>query len=175
MKDLKYPIGFFHGPEKIEPVHLESWLHELSAAPSRLKAAVLDLSDSQLDTPYREGGWSVRQVVHHVADSHMNAYIRIKLGLTEENPVIRTYEEKEWAELADSKHGEIDVSLVLLESLHKRLILLAATLSESDFNRTFFHPENKTSATLAETFGVYAWHGNHHIAHIESLRERMGW
>ncbi|MFY0760384.1 YfiT family bacillithiol transferase [Metabacillus dongyingensis] len=175
MQDLKYPIGLFYAPEKIETIHLKDWLDELAAAPSRLKTAVLDLSDSQLDTPYREGGWSVRQVVHHLADSHMNAYIRIKLALTEENPVIRPYEEKAWAELSDSKHGEIEVSLVLLEHLHKRLVMLASSLSEADLNRTFYHPANKTSATLAETLGVYAWHGNHHIAHIVSLRKRMGW
>lgn len=174
MDDLQYPIGLFQAPENIERNHLELWLEELSAAPARLREAISGLTNSQLDTPYRPGGWTVRQVVHHLADSHMNAYIRIKLALTEENPVIRPYDEKGWADLHDSSE-DIEVSMKLLESLHQRFVYLAASLSESDLNRTFYHPANQTSQTLKETLGMYAWHGNHHIAHISGLRKRMGW
>ncbi|WP_191566146.1 YfiT family bacillithiol transferase [Metabacillus idriensis] len=175
MDDLRYPIGLFQAPEKIERHHLEVWLEELSAAPVRLRDAISGLTGSQLDTPYRPDGWTVQQVVHHIPDSHMNAYIRFKLALTEENPVIRPYDEKGWAELHDSKYGNVEVSMKLLVSLHQRFVNLAASLSESDLNRTFYHPANQTSQTLKETIGMYAWHGNHHIAHIAGLRKRNGW
>jgi len=150
------------------------WIDEIAAAPAQLRAAVVGLTDDQLDTPYRPGGWTVRQVVHHVPESHMNAYVRIKLALTEDQPTIKPYDEALWAELPDVGDTPIEVSLELLDSLHDRWVRLLRLLSEQQWTRTFRHPEMGLM-TVEKTLALYAWHGKHHVAHITSLRERNGW
>jgi hypothetical protein len=171
--DLRYPIGKFKRadaqPEK-RPQHIE----QIEAAPGSLRAAVAGLAGEQLDTPYRPGGWTVRQVVHHLPDSHMNAYVRMKLALTEEEPTIKTYEEARWAELGDSRTTPIETSLALFESLQERWVHLLRSLAPADFSRRFRHPE-LGALSLEEVVAMYAWHGRHHVAHITSLRERNGW
>jgi len=140
-----------------------------------LRAAVTELTPAQLDTPYRDGGWTVRQVVHHVPDSHLNAYTRMKLALTEDEPVIKPYDEARWAELADVPATPIETSLTLLECLHRRWVLLLRSLGPKELSRRFRHPEHNRSIDLDEMLALYAWHGRHHVAHITSLRSRMGW
>jgi uncharacterized damage-inducible protein DinB len=149
-------------------------MEAIAGLPARMRRAVAGLTDQQLNTPYREGGWTVRQVVHHVPDSHLNAYIRFKLAVTEQNPTIKPYDETAWAQLKDSELTPIEVSLALLESLHARWTVLLRSLSESDFQRKFVHPESGPH-DLDWLLGLYAWHGNHHVAHITGLRERMEW
>jgi len=167
---LRYPIGRFNAAaagtcdEQIETVR---------RLPERLREAVSGLSEAQLDTPYREGGWTVRQLVHHVADSHANAYIRFKLALTENNPAINAYDEAEWARLPDSRMP-VDVSLAFTTAIHARLVNLLETMSDADYEKSFRHPERGT-VTLANNLALYAWHSLHHTAHITRLRERMGW
>ena len=171
--DLRYPVGRYTPGQEITRQRRDEWLAQVAEAPARLRAAVADLGDAQLDTPYRDGGWTVRQVVHHVPDSHMNAYTRMKLGLTEDSPVIRTYDESEWARLPDAQLP-IEVSLVLLEKLHERWVQLLRALEEPQWKRTFRHPE-LGAMTLEDALGMYAWHGRHHVAHVTRLRERQGW
>ena len=149
-------------------------IQEIADTPANLRASVAGLSAEQLDTPYRPGGWTVRQVVHHVPDSHMNSYVRFRLALTEDEPTIKPYDESRWAELADSRTARIETSLALLESLHERWVLLLRSLSPADFRRQFRHPELGV-VSLEKNLALYAWHGRHHVAHITSLRERMGW
>jgi len=149
-------------------------ISEIAEAPANLRAAVEGLTPEQLDTSYRSGGWTVRQVVHHVPDSHLNSYCRFKLALTEDEPTIRAYQEDRWAELEEARTAPVEVSLALLESLHRRWVLMLKSLAPADFQRTFRHPEIGV-VTLAQTACLYAWHGRHHVAHITSLRERMGW
>ena len=173
--DLRYPIGAFRFDGHASTGRREQWIEEIAAAPARLRAAVAGLTAAQLDTPYREGGWTVRQVVHHLPDSHLNAYTRIKLALTEEEPTIKPYEEARWAELPDARGGEIEPSLNLLESLHQRWLMLLRQLKTPDFDRRFRHPEHGRIFKLSETLALYAWHGRHHVAHIIALRQRMGW
>ena len=174
MTDLRFPIGRFNINEDIAEDQRLRLIEEIAEAPARLKAVVSELSAEQLDTPYRPGGWTARQVVHHLADSHLNSYIRFKLALTEEEPAIKTYHEDKWAELYDARTAPIDLSLALLESLHERWVLLLKSLTPSDWVRTFRHPDLGTVA-LDKSAGLYAWHGKHHVAHIASLRERNGW
>ncbi len=174
MTDPRYPIGPFRFEgNATETVH-HLWIEQIAAAPALLRKAVTRLSETQLNTPYREGGWTVRQVVHHVPDSHLNAYTRFKLTLTEEDPTIKPYNETLWAELTDTQKTPIDISLNLLDSLHVRWVNLLRSLKEKDFSRTLRHPENGIM-TLERLLALYAWHGRHHTAHITSLRERMGW
>ncbi|PEB51768.1 metal-dependent hydrolase [Bacillus pseudomycoides] len=173
MKDLRYPIGQFTYEENITEEMIDKWIQEIEDLPHELTKAIKDLDKHQLDTPYRTGGWTVRQVVHHVVDSHMNSYIRFKLALTENNPTIKPYREEKWAELPDSRLP-VDVSLVLLESLHKRWVNLLYSLEAADLEKTFNHPESGETK-LAVAIGLYAWHGRHHTAHITSLRKRLGW
>jgi hypothetical protein len=149
-------------------------MDEIEQAPARLRAVVAGLSDAQLDTPYRPVGWTVRQVVHHVPDSHLNSYVRFRLALTEKEPTIKPYDESRWAELTDARTAPIEISLALLESLHARWTLLLHSLKPEDFSREFRHPELGT-VSLDKNLALYAWHGRHHVAHIASLRERMGW
>lgn len=175
MSDPRYPIGPFSVEGEITPARREGWITELADAPAQLRAAVQGLSEAQFATPYREGGWTVRQVVHHVPDSHLNAYVRFKLALTEDNPTIRPYEEARWAELPDSAATQIGVSLVLLEALHRRWVVLLRAMQEPEWSRTFFHPEHNKSFRLDRILAMYAWHGRHHVAHITTFRERMGW
>ncbi|HET9406548.1 MAG TPA: bacillithiol transferase BstA [Candidatus Sulfotelmatobacter sp.] len=174
MSDLQYPIGKFEYAGPPSESQRQQFLQEIAYTPSKLRAAVAGLSEQQLGTPYRPGGWTVRQVVHHVPDSHMNSYMRFKLALTEENPTIKPYFEGRWAELADTKSTPIEVSLTLLESLHDRWVRLLRSLSEAHWKRTFRHPE-LGPMTLEKTLALYAWHGKHHVAHVTSLRERNGW
>jgi hypothetical protein len=147
----------------------------IAAAPAALRAAVAGLSEAQLDTPYRPGGWTVRQVVHHVPDSHLNAYVRIRLALTEDTPTIKPYEEARWAELPDARTLPIDTSLALLEGLHARWVALLGVLGAADGARQFHHPEHGRLITVDELIAMYAWHGEHHVAHVTSLRARNGW
>jgi DinB family protein len=174
MRDPRYPIGKFNGLAPANLAERERCLQDIAEMPAKLKAAIHGLSDQQLDTPYRDGGWTVRQVVHHVPDSHLNSYVRFKLALTESEPTIKPYREDRWAELADSKLTPPEVSLNLLESLHKRWVLLLQSLPPGDWNKTFRHPELGVM-TLDKTVALYAWHGKHHVAHVTGLRERMGW
>ncbi|MEM8523812.1 MAG: YfiT family bacillithiol transferase [Bacteroidota bacterium] len=173
--DLRYPIGKYQVPSPFTPTQIYNWINELGNFPPRLRAAVQHLSDGQLDTPYRPEGWTVRQVIHHIPDSHMNAYIRFRLALTEDNPAIRPYFEDRWGELADSKSAPIEPALLLLEGLHKKWTALLQHCTLNDFDRTFFHPESQSSSSLAFNIGNYVWHGNHHLAQITSLQERMKW
>lgn len=174
IEKLKYPIGHFSTPETITNEHRESWVGNISALPEKIGKATRDLTDEQLDTPYRPGGWTVRQLVHHVADSHMNAYVRFRLSLTEDNPTIKPYDEKAWAELPDS-HLPIGPSLKILEGLHERWVFFLKKMSAEDLGRTFFHPGSNAKFNLDETIGTYAHHGEHHLAHIVNLRKRRGW
>jgi uncharacterized damage-inducible protein DinB len=171
--DLRYPIGKFQRPEDVSLSDRELYIDQIAAAPAELRAAVAGMTETQLDTPYRPDGWTVRQLVHHVPDSHLNSYVRFKLALTETEPVIKPYDEARWAELADSSLP-IEVSLTLLDAVHQRWVYLLRTMSDDDFARTFVHPANG-KMRLDQNLALYAWHGRHHTAHITSLRERMGW
>jgi len=173
MDDLRYPIGRFNPPASDMPGIRSAHIETLRLLPERLRAAVAGLSDAQLDTPYREGGWTVRQVVHHMADSHANGYTRFKLALTEDWPMIKPYDQAAWAKLADYKLP-IEGSLALIEALHARWVALLESLADSDFRRGFIHPEDG-HANLAKALAIYDWHSRHHTAHITSLRTRMGW
>lgn len=175
MTDPSYPIGKFQRRDSLEPGERRAMIDQIAATPLHLREAVRGLSESQLDTPYREGGWTVRQVVHHVPESHLNAYCRLKLALTEETPVIRPYDEAAWARTAEVAVTPVETSLTMLEALHVRWTLLLRALGEEDFKRTFRHPEHPGTPTLDWLVAMYAWHGRHHVAHITSLRERMGW
>lgn len=173
MENQKYPVGRFQRDAEVLHATRAALIDSIAATPQRLREAVMGLNDQQLDTPYREGGWTVRQVVHHLPDSHLNAYVRFRLALTEEKPTIRPYDEAAWAKLPDAA-APIDVSLDLLEILHRRWLILLRTLSEADYTRMLVHPENG-DMTVGMLLRMYEWHGRHHIAHITQLRERMGW
>lgn len=172
--DPRYPIGKFEMPTKVTPARRQKAIEAIAATPARLRAAAKGLTDAQLDTPYRQGGWTVRQVVHHVPDSHMNAYIRLRLALTEDQPTIKPYQEARWAELSDAKSGPIEVSQRLLESLHDRWDRLWRSLKSEDFARKFIHPEEGMRSVDWMLF-LYEWHGKHHTAHITTLRQQKGW
>ena len=174
MTDLRYPIGKFHFDGPLAEEQKQTALDDIAGTPAKLRAAVNGLSEAQLDTPYRPGGWTVRQVVHHVPDSHLNSYVRFKLALTEDEPTIKPYAEDRWAELADSKSTPIAVSLTLLDSLHERWVGLLRSLTPEEWKRTFRHPE-MGAITLEKTLALYAWHGRHHVAHVTELRKRMSW
>jgi hypothetical protein len=164
--ELRYPIGRFEHAGEITPEQRAQWIEEIATLPSRLRAAVAGFTETQWETPYRPGGWTVRQVVHHLPDSHMQAYVRFKLALTEEHPTIRPYLEAGWAELPD-RATPPEVSLTLLDALHQRWTVLLRAMTPRDFQRTLFHPERDRSFTLDEMLGLYAWHGRHHLAHVE--------
>jgi len=174
MSDPRYPIGKFSFAGPLSEEQKARFLDDIEQTPTRLRTAVKGLSEQQLDTPYRDGGWTVRQVVHHVPDSHLNSYIRFKLALTEEEPTIRPYMEDRWAELPEAKTAPIELSLSLLEDLHKRWILMLRAIQPTEWKRTFRHPEIG-AMTLEKNLALYAWHGRHHVAHVTSLREKMGW
>jgi hypothetical protein len=171
--DTRYPIGKFQFNGEITNSVTKGWINEIEDLPGLLRVVVRDLDNEQLDTSYRSGGWTVRQVVHHLADSHMNAYVRFKLALTEENPLIKPYEEGKWAELPDYKLP-IDISLSLLEALHIRWVNLLRSLSPADMEKTFMHPDSG-EVSVGKNIGIYAWHGRHHLAHITSLGSCKGW
>jgi uncharacterized damage-inducible protein DinB len=170
----RYPIGEFEAPDQITDELLQSWISDIAALPGQLRAAVEGLNEEQLNTPYRDGGWTVRQVVHHVADSHINSYVRFKLALTEDGPIIKPYDEGQWAELSDARQLPVEVSLSLLDSLHERWTTLLHSFGHEQFIRSFIHPESGV-VSLETATGLYSWHGRHHTAHITSLAKRMGW
>ena len=174
--DPRYPIGKFQwsGGEATAKERAER-IAQIAACPAGMRAAVQGLDDAKLDTPYRDGGWTVRQVVHHVPDSHMNAYTRFKLALTEDVPTIKPYDEAKWAELEDGKSKLVEHSLTLLDALHARWVFLLERLNPADFARTVIHPEHDAPMSLDALLSMYSWHGKHHVAHITSLRERNGW
>ena len=174
MPDLHYPIGKFQAPAEVNAALRRRFIDEIAETPARMRAAVAGLSAEQLETRYRPGGWTVRQVVHHVPDSHMNAYTRFKLALTEDAPTIKPYDEARWAELEDGRGAPIELSLGLLEALHARWVMVLRSVAERDFARPFTHPEIGR-VNLDWLVAQYAWHGRHHVAHITSLVERMGW
>ena len=174
MSDPRFPIGKFSFPGSVTEADRAAFINDIEQAPAKLRAAVAGLSPQQLDTPYRDGGWTVRQVAHHVPDSHMNAYVRYKLALTEDVPTIKPYEEARWANLADTKSTPIEVSLVLLENLHDRWVRLLRSLGPEDWKREFRHPEMGV-VTLERNLALYSWHGKHHVAHVTELRKKMGW
>jgi hypothetical protein len=175
MEDLRFPIGKFDRSKGANtPEERKKLIDTIAEVPEQLKHALTGLNGKQLDTPYREGGWTVRQVTHHLADSHINAYVRYKLALTEDNPTIKPYREAAWAELADSRVTPIDVSLALVENLHARWVVLLRSLKSEDWNRNLTHPESGVMS-LDTMLGLYAWHGAHHLAHITELRKRNKW
>ncbi len=173
---LRYPIGPFQSPEHITAQDRVLFLRELSECPGRMREVVSGLTDAQLDTPYRPGGWTIRQVVHHVPDSHMNCYVRFKLSLTEDQPLVKPYDEGKWAQLPDSISGPPDISLRLLEALHERWVLLLQSMTDAQFARIYRHPEYlEGSMRLDTALAMYVWHCRHHVAHVRGLRERMNW
>lgn len=173
--ELQYPIGKYVIPDPITDQDIKKWIVVLEELPEKLERLVLPLTKEQLETPYRPGGWTVRQVVHHVADSHHHSYVRFKWALTEENPLIKAYFEKEWAMLFDTRTAPIQLSLDHLKAVHAKLVFLLKGLSPKQLQRTFVHPEGNTVTTLAENIGRYAWHGSHHFAHVQRLIAREGW
>ncbi|MCL6265228.1 YfiT family bacillithiol transferase [Flagellimonas myxillae] len=172
---LRYPIGTFQAPEHITEDHVNGWITVLEQLPKRLEALVSPLSHEQLETPYRPEGWTVRQLVHHISDSHHHSYIRFKWALTEDNPVIKPYFEKEWSKLFDAKSAPIEMSLDHLRVVHAKLVYLLKGLTKEQLQRTFTHPDGNEVVTLEENIGRYAWHGSHHYAHIENLIKRESW
>jgi hypothetical protein len=174
METLKYPIGKYV-EQPFSQKQLEEWLLDIEILPKALEYAITNLDAAQLEMPYRPDGWNSRQVVHHVADSHMNAFIRIKLGLTEDNPTIKPYDEQAWANLSDVKNIPINVSITLLYAVHARMLEVLKNIKTEEWNRTVVHPEHGKQMTLWYLLGMYAWHGKHHTAHINQLREREGW
>jgi uncharacterized damage-inducible protein DinB len=174
MPDARYPIGKFSFEGPLSDHEKAQFLDDIAQTPARLTNAVKGLSEQQLDTPYRDGGWTVRQLVHHVPDSHLNSYIRFKLALTEDEPTIRPYMEDLWAELPEAKTAPVELSLSLLEDLHKRWMLMLRAIQPAEWKRSFRHPEIGVM-TLEKNLALYAWHGRHHVAHVTALRERMGW
>ncbi|MEW4925236.1 YfiT family bacillithiol transferase [Algibacter sp. 2305UL17-15] len=175
LEKLKYPIGQFECPSNISEQIIESWISILEHFPNRLENLVKDLSDKQLDTVYRPDGWTIRQVVHHIADSHHHSYSRFKWTLTEDKPVIKAYYEDRWAELMDTRTAPIGMSLSYIKALHEKLVYILKRLSEEDLNKCFVHPETNNEVKLNYNIGNYAWHSNHHYAHIENLLKRNDW
>jgi len=174
LEHFKYPIGRVNIPDIITDKDIQKWISLLDSFPRKMRLITKNLSEEQLDTPYREGGWTIRQVVHHVVDSHYNSYIRFKWTLTEDRPVIKAYFEERWAELDDYK-APIELSLKALESLHDKWVYLLKGLSKDELKRVFIHPETNEEVTLEKNIGIYAWHSKHHYAHIENLLRRKGW
>ena len=172
--DPRFPIGKYE-PQPFSAKQKADWINDIKFLPAGIENAITNLDAAQIETPYRDGGWTVKQLIHHVADSHMNAYIRFKLGLTEENPTIRPYDQELWSKMVDSENIPVNVSVTLLHALHRRWHEILLNIKDEDFNRTVYHPEYKKEMTLWYLLGMYAWHSRHHTAHITSLRERMKW
>jgi uncharacterized damage-inducible protein DinB len=173
--DLRFPIGRFTRPTALTPAERKAAIDAIAKAPGAMRKAVAGLTDAQLDTPYRPDGWTVRQVVHHMPDSHLNAYVRFKLGLTEDTPTVKPYDEAKWAELDDSKSKLVEDSLKLLDALHARWVFLLRRMQPADFARKVNHPEWDAPLSLDALLALYAWHGKHHVAHVTALKKRMGW
>ncbi len=175
-EDARYPIGKFIAPVVSAPEHRQGWIREIAECPMRLREAVAGFTRVQLDTPYREGGWTIRQVVHHIPDSHVNAYIRMKLALTEEEPLIKPYDEAKWAQLPDAVTAPPEVSLLLLEGLHGRWVILLEAMTEADYGKVCWHPEYPDGPLRMDVvLAMYAWHSRHHVGHIRALRARRRW
>jgi len=172
---LKFPIGEFEAPLKMSALDIKHGIRIIQQLPEQLKEAVIGLSETQLDTPYRPGGWTIRQVIHHLPDSHLNSYIRFKWTLTEASPIIKVYQEADWANLSDYEITPIEVSLNLLKSLHQRWVIVLNSLEQEDFGKVFIHPETNEENRLDSTIANYAWHSQHHLAHIVNLKKRMNW
>ena len=172
LDELRYPIGKYVKPTNFSDSDVQIYIERIENLPGRLRESVAGLNDQQLDTPYRDGGWTIRQVVHHVADSHMNAYCRFKLGMTEDLPSIRPYDENLWAKTEDGLHGKPELSLALLENLHTRWVYFLRSLNSTDWQRKIYHPGAKIEYTLFQLLAMYAWHGDHHLGHIMSLLKR---
>ncbi len=175
MEDLKYPIGQVHIPENISERDIENWICTIEEFPSKLENLVQNLSEEQLNTPYRNDGWTVRQTVHHCGDSHLNSYIRFKWTLTEDKPTIKAYFEDRWADLFDTKDAPIDLALNFIKALHAKWTYLLKGLSDEDLNKEFIHPESGDTVSLKKNIAIYAWHCKHHFAHIENLLIRNNW
>jgi len=177
--DLSYPIGKENEQKEFEIEFNEplktALINDIKNLPSFLEFSIQDLDASQLETPYRPGGWTVHQLVHHIADSHINAYTRFKLGLTEDNPIVKPYNQEAWADLSDTKNLPVNVSVTLLHALHARWVQILEDITESQWQRTVYHPERKIKITLWELLKSYAWHSRHHVAHINNFRKRMNW
>lgn len=174
LERLRYPIGRFEPREGLSPDERAALVDDIAALPADLRRAVSGLSDEQLDTPYRPGGWTVRQVVHHLPDSHLNGYVRLKLAVTESEPTVKLYDEAAWAELADARGADVEDSLLLLEALHRRWVRFLRSLGEEAFGRVFVHPE-EGRVTVDLGVQLYGWHGRHHLAHVTRLCDRSGW
>ncbi|WP_339727255.1 YfiT family bacillithiol transferase [Maribacter stanieri] len=175
LEKLKYPIGHFECPKDISKDDIEIWIKVLETLPERLSNLVNNFSEDQLNTPYRKDGWTVRQVIHHMADSHHHSYTRFKWALTENRPLIKVYEEKKWSELIDARTAPISLSLSYLTALHAKLVYLLTRLSAEDLKVSYIHPDGNVNVSVAENIGKYAWHSNHHFAHIENLALRQNW
>jgi len=171
--DLRYPIGKFQSQASYSEADRAALIQDIAELPAKLRCALSGLGEKQLDTPYREGGWTLRQVVHHLADSHMNSYVRFRMALTENAPTIKPYDERAWAELTDAKHEPVEVSLKLLEGMHERWVVLLRSFKPEDWKRTFVHPE-RGQVDLATTLAMYSWHSKHHVAHVLSVRNAKG-
>ncbi len=175
LEELRYPIGTFNCPEEISASLIAEWIGVLETFPERLETLVKNLANHQLETPYRAGGWTVRQVIHHIADSHHHSYTRFKWALSEENPLIKAYEEKEWSSLLDARTAPITISLNYIKALHAKLVFVLKGLTKDQYDLCYVHPVGNKKISVAENIGKYAWHGNHHLAHIQNLMEHEGW
>ena len=175
LERLKYPVGRYEKPEQNTPGLQRESLNVLRQLPMWMDACIENLDEAQLHVPYRPGGWTIAQVVHHVADSHMNAYIRLKLAMTEDNPTVKPYDEKAWAELPDNNSVPVNISVTMLHAMHRRMVALLEAMTPQDFERTYYHPEHKRDFPIWEMVAMYAWHSRHHTAHIMELRKRMNW
>ncbi len=175
LEDLKYPIGKFEIPENITAADIQRWISDISALPIKLRQEVVKLSKEQLDTPYRPEGWTLKQLIHHIADSHMNAFLRFKWALTEEEPTIKAYDEKRFADLYDSYLAPVEISLDFISALHGKWVILLENMSNADFERSFVHPVSGYRYSLKESLANYSWHGRHHLAHLQNLLKSKGW
>ena len=173
LSDLQYPIGKFNCPEIISMDQVNNWIQEIETLPVRIETLIKGFTEDQLETSYRPGGWNARQLIHHIHDSHHNGYIRFKWALTEDNPTIKAYNEQKWAELFDSKTAPIQLSLDVIKALHAKWVYFLKGLDDKDLKRAFIHPEGNVSISLAEDIGIYAWHGNHHLAHLEIIANKV--
>lgn len=174
-EQLKYPIGKHTQPETYTSKQFDEWVAQIAALPTRLDPCIENLDAAQLEEPYRPGGWNIRQVIHHLADSHMNGLIRVKFTLTQDKPTIMPYDQDAWVQLADVQEVPVNVSITMLHTIHRRWVAVLRSLSSGQLERSYYHPEYKQYTTLWQMTSQYAWHGRHHVAHIRSLRERMNW
>ena len=174
-QDLRFPIGEFEAPDVIDDAQVEAWIDDIERLPGQLRALVELFDETKLNTVYRPGGWTVAQVVHHIADSHLNSYTRFKLALTEDKPAIRPYDEAAWGELPEASDSDIGDSLDLIDALHRRWVKMLRSMEPAEWDREFFHPEGQVTIPLRTNVGIYSWHGRHHFAHISTLAEREGW